>query len=290
MLSETTIITSFYPLTKSKYDIGKYRAWIQNFCKIPSAVVIFTDEVYALEIYQWRKEFLELTQIIVKPFDSFAMTCPSMMSLWMDQWQIDPEKHIHSPELYAIWALKQELVRIVLNTNRFQSRWFVWCDIGIQRYSGLQNYYMSFPSEVPRLCQAGRMTFLEVDTIPDSYVNDWKENKEMVYPVPSVTLGGGCIAGDADAWLEFGEAYKTMLKDFVLRKWFAGKDQIVFFAILMERKTKPFRLFHATPFSLNGQAIPGIEWMSFPPMLGGSIDAPLDTRFEPDSETVVYKG
>jgi len=245
-------------------------------------MVIFTSEVYALEIYQWRKDFLDITQIIVRPFDSFAMTCPSMMELWMEQWFIDPEKDIHSPELYAIWAMKQELVRIVLNTNKFQSKWFVWCDIGIQRYSALQDFYMNFPSEIPRLCEPSRMTFLEVDRIPDSYVNDWREKKEMVYPVPSVTLGGGCIAGDSDAWLEFGEAYKNMLKEFVLRGWFAGKDQIVFFTILMEQKTKPFRLFHARPFSVGGQVIPGIEWMSFPPMLGGAIDAHLDTRFEPD--------
>jgi hypothetical protein len=282
MLAETTIISAFYPLTKSKHDIGHYRAWIQNFCKIPKAMVIFTTEVYALEMYQWRKDFLDITQIIVRPFDSFAMTCPSMMELWMEQWFIDPEKNIHSPELYAVWAMKQELVRIVLNANKFQSKWFVWCDIGIQRYLGLQSFYMDFPSEIPRLCEPSRMTFLEVETIPDSYVNDWREKKEMVYPVPSVTLGGGCIAGDADAWLEFGEAYKNMLKEFVLRGWFAGKDQIVFFTILMEQKTKPFRLFHARPFSVGGQVIPGIEWMSFPPMLGGAIDAHLDTRFEPE--------
>ena len=280
MLSETTIVSAFYPLTKSKHDIGQYRAWIQNFCKIPKAMVIFTTEVYALEIHQWRKEFLSITRVIVRPFDSFAMTCASMMDLWMDQWFIDPEKNIHSPELYAIWAMKQEVVRIVLNANSFQSKWFVWCDIGIQRYTALQEYYMSFPSEVPRLCEPGRMTFLEVETIPESYVNDWKEKKEMAYPIPAVTLGAGCIVGDAEAWLEFGEAYKDMLKQFILRGWFAGKESDVFFAIFMERKTAPFRLFHARPFSVEGKVISGIQWMSFPPMLGGVIDAPLDTRFE----------
>lgn len=281
MLSETTLVSAFYPITDSKYSIGQYRAWIQNFCKIPKAMVIFTTEVYSLEIHEWRKEFLPLTQIIVRPFDSFAMTCPSMMDLWMDQWDLDPENHIHSPELYAVWALKQELVRIVINWNKFQSKWFVWCDIGIQRYSALQGFYMDFPSEVPRLCEAGRMTFLEVEKIPDSYVDSWREKKEMAYPVPPVTLGAGCIVGDAEAWLEFGEAYKEMLKEFVLRGWFAGKESTVFFAILMERKTRAFRLFHARPLSLKGQEeIPGIEWMSFPPILGGVIDAHLDTRFE----------
>jgi len=46
----------------------------------------------------------------------------------------------------------------------------------------------------------------------------------------------------------------------------------------MEKKTEPFRLFHARQFV----DIPGIEWLSFPVMLGGNLDAELDTRFEAD--------
>jgi hypothetical protein len=277
-LSDTTIITAFYPHQKSKYNIGKYRAWIQNFCMIPSAIVIFTTEIYALEIMQWRKNFLDITNVIVRPFDSFAMTCPSMMTFWQGQHLIDPENHLHSPELYATWALKQEFVRIAINKNIYQSKWFIWCDIGIQRFSSLQQFYMSFPSDVERLCIPGRMTFLEVESIPQSYVDDWNESKPMVYPTPDIAIGGGCIVGDSEAWNEFAEEYKNMLKEFAIRKWFAGNDQKVFFAILMEKKTKPFRLFHSKQFG--NKYIPGIEWMSFPVMLGGNLDAHLDTRFE----------
>jgi hypothetical protein len=244
-------------------------------------MVIFTTETYALEMYQWRREFLNRTKIIVRPFDTFAMSCPSMMAFWEKQWPIDPEKHIHNPELYAVWGMKQEFVRIIVNMNPFQSKWFVWCDMGVQRYSAMQQFYRTFPSDVGRLCKPGRMTFLEVNKIPDSFFNDWKESKPMMYPLPDVALGGTCIVGDAEAWLEFGQAYISMLQEFAVRGWFAGKDQTVFFAILMERKTKPFRLFHAKKFGPAPQ-IPGIDWMSFPVMLGGQIDASLDTRFEED--------
>jgi len=244
-------------------------------------MVIFTTEEYALEIYQWRKKFLDQTKVIARPFDSYAMTCAPMMSFWEKQYDLDPEKDIHNPELYAVWALKQEFVRIAVAANTFQSTWFVWCDIGIQRYSAMQPFYMTFPSEVGRLCPQGRLSFLEVSKIPETYVKDMEEEKPMMYPVPEVTLGGGCIVGDAQAWSEFGEAYKDMLKEFAVRGWFAGKDQIVYFTILMERKAK-FRLFHASHFGGNS-APPGIEWMSFPPILGGTTDATVDMRFEPDS-------
>jgi hypothetical protein len=277
-LDTTTIISAFYPLKSSRHSIGNYRAWIQNFCKIPSSMVIFTTEEYALEIYQWRRELLDKTHLIVKAFDTFAMTCPSMMRFWEKQVILDPKKE--TSELYAIWALKQEMVRIVVNQNRFQSKWFVWCDIGIQRYSKLHEFYVSFPSDVSRLCVPGRMSFLEVDKIPQKILDDWDESKPADYPFPDIAIGSGCIVGDADAWNEFGEVYKDMLKEFAMRGWFAGKETNVFFAILMEKKmSKPFRLFHAGTFGY--PIIPGIEWMCFPVMLGGNMDAELDTRFEP---------
>ena len=47
----------------------------------------------------------------------------------------------------------------------------------------------------------------------------------------------------------------------------------------MEKRIAPYRLFFARPFG--DPEIPGIEWMSFPVMLGGNLDAELDTRFEP---------
>lgn len=275
----TTVITAFYPLKKSRHPIGNYRAWIQNFCKIPSSLIIFTTEEYALEFYQWRRDLIENTHIIVRPFDSFAMTCASMIKFWEQQEFMDPEDG--SSEFYAICALKQEFVRIAINQNRFKSKWFVWCDIGIHRYYKLHNFYRSFPSDVERLCVPGRMTFLEVDKIPQKILDDWDESKPMEYPLPEIAIGSGCIVGDAESWLEFGEAYKNMLKEFALRGWFAGKETNIFFAILMEKKTKPFRLFHSGTFG--DPIIPGIEWMCFPVMLGGNMDAELDMRFEPSN-------
>lgn len=276
MLEDTTLVTAFYPQS----NITKMQVFIKSLCKLPRPLVIFTTEVYALELLQARKSFLKVTQVIVRPFESFAMTCPLMMSLWDGQWLLDPSPLKKEPESYALAAMKQELMRIVSNHNRFHSKWFVWCDPGLFRYSNLLPYSMSFPSEIQRLCVAGRMTFLEVSMIPDSYLLDREEEKPVEYPLPAIALGGDCIVGDAAAWQEFGEAYKEMLKEFVLRGWFAGKDTDVYFGMLMEKTVTPFRLFHATSFGQEHQVVEGIEWLSFAPMLAGTIDAPLDTRFE----------
>ena len=202
-----------------------------------------------------------------------------MLKFWKSQESFVPYGSNGSYELYAMWALKQEFVRIIINQNPFKSKWFIWCDAGIQRFSRLQMFYETFPSDVERICVPGRMNFLEVDKIPQSYVDRWKESKPLELPIPEISIGSGCIVGDKEAWSEFGEAYKNMLKEFALRGWFAGRETSVFFAILMEKKTNPFRLFFAKQFG--SEEIPGIEWLSFPVMLGGNLDAEVDTRFEP---------
>ena len=277
MSYETTVVTAYYPIDKAKHSKDHYRAWIQNFCRIPCAMVIFTTEVYMLEIYQWRKEFLDRTRVIVRPFESFAMTCPSMMGFWEKQHSLDPEKHLHCAELYAIWALKQECVRIIVNKNMFQSKWFIWCDIGIHRYSALDKFYMTFPNNVGIMCPEGHICLLEINKIPEKFIKDRDEGKPMDLldnRIPDAMIGGGCILGDAEAWLRFGDVYKDMLKEFAIQGRFAGKDQDIYFAIIMEKKMA-VRLFHCKNFSAD---IPGIDWMSFPPMLGGTLEAEVDIR------------
>jgi hypothetical protein len=270
-----TVVTAYYPLEKAKHSRASYNQWIQNFCEIPCSLVIYTCDETAEQIRSWRKD--KPTILVSRPFTSYRMTTPAMMNLWQRNHAIDPEKAIHSPELFATWALKQEVVRETISSNPFQSKWFVWCDIGIQREQHLQDFYMRFPSQVPQVCAEGRMAFLEVSKIPDVFVQAWKRRTPCPLPVPAVSLGGGCIAGDASAWMEFGTAYESMLREMDQRGEFVGKDQIVFFRMLIDHKmSMPYRLFFGQRFT----QLPHIEWMSFPVILGGKAPAVVDSRFE----------
>ncbi len=270
-----TVVTAFYPLQKSKHSIDKYNEWIKNFCKFNCNLVVFTTSEYASLIENLR--FPIDTRIIVKSFDSYAVTAPDMMRMWEKTYKIDPEAHIHSPELYAVWAMKQECVLLAIQDNPFDSTHFVWCDIGIQRYSVLNNMYNTFPSCVKQICDEGRLTFLEIVRIPDNYYLNWKNNIPLEYPLPLNALGGGCIAGDIEAWGNFCNAYISTLKELDSKNIFIGKDQGVFLTMLLNRKTrKPFKLILPVHFS----NISGIDWMSLPVILGGKADVKVDERFE----------
>jgi hypothetical protein len=225
----------------------------------------------------WRGPLMDRTVIVARPFDSYRMTTPAMMDMWRRHHLIDPERRIHSPELYAVWAMKQECVREAF--AMLDGPTYIWCDMGILRDARMLPYYMTFPNadvctdSVP----AGRLTFLEVNMIPDSFVERWRTQQPMVWPVPPVTLGGGCIAGDRKAWTEFGVAYEATLTEFDAAGRFNGKDQIIYFAMLMEHKTaQPYRLLAARRFAGGS----GDHWMCMPVILGGKDNGIIDQRFE----------
>jgi hypothetical protein len=275
---DPVVVTAFYPLTKSKHGVPKYVPWLKLFCLIPCRLVVYTDASMETLIREWRGTLMDRTVIVVRPFDSYRMTAPAMMEMWRRHHRIDPERAIHSPDLYAVWAMKQECVRDAFSI--MDGPMYIWCDMGIQREESQVSYYTTFPraDTCTALVPAGRITFLEVVTIPDMYVDRWRNAKGLVWPVPPKTLGGGCIAGDRAAWTEFGAAYEATLAEFDAAGRFNGKDQTVYFAMLMERKTaQPFRLIKARPFGANGS---GNFWMSMPVFLGGQEASEIDMRFE----------
>jgi hypothetical protein len=270
-----TIVTAFFPLERSKHGVRKYMEWIRNFCAIPRPMVIVTTPKLAPLFERIREGSGGATHVIARELTEFALASPARMEMWQRHWRMDPEAAIHNPELYVVWAIKQECVAAAIAANPFGHDWFVWCDIGIQRSPEMQRYYNTFPDAVTHQCVPGAIHFLEVVRIPDGLASRRGE-VPMPYPPPSITLGGGCIAGDRAAWAAFSAGYTAMLDRFIERGWFAGKDQIVYLAMLMER-VMPFRLFSAIRF---GDDARGDPWMSFPVILGGQAKANVDARFE----------
>jgi len=270
-----TVVSVFYPLGKSKHGVARYHEWLRLFCAIPCNLVVFTDEASSALIREARGE--RPTQLIIRPFDSWQMTSPAMMEMWRRHHSRDPEYRIHSPELYAVWALKQECVMDAIRMDPFHSEYFVWCDIGIQRNPSMQQWYNSFPNAhiCERLCSKGQMAFLEVDPIPDVFVEAWKQHKPLPESIPKVTLGGGCIVGNKAAWSEFSEGYVRTVHEFDQKNMFAGKDQIVYvYMLLMHVLAQPYILPAAVGFGDGGD-----RWMSFPVILAGRAHLLIDGRF-----------
>lgn len=203
MCSETTVITAFYRFEKSKHTYGEYLDWICNFFRFTtSPVVCYCENASVLRQFQVHPHvtFVELPFI-----GSYALTSPEWVERWSKQHEMDSEKDIHSPELYMVWALKQEFVARAIVANHYGSTHYVWCDIGCFRSP--QNFPdgCKFAERTPGIVQPGKTSILSIDH--------------------GTQYGGGVLAGDIDSWKTFSENFMETLEIFHKSGRFYGKDQ-----------------------------------------------------------------
>ena len=197
------LVTAYYPLNKSKHSLGHYNQWISLFFECVTCPVMF---FCSSDMYKHLKlKAKDNVQFVQREFDSFEIMSEPWKSRWETWHNVDPEKNIHSPELYAIWGAKQEFVREAMKL--VDTDIYVWCDAGCFRTRRLGNFkYTS------KYISPGKITCLDVMSLV-------KDRKPMI--------GGGVLAGDRQAWNIFSQNYLKELEQNI-----HGKDQIIYRRIL----------------------------------------------------------
>jgi hypothetical protein len=219
-----TVVTAFYSIP-SKFPSSTYFEWGQRFLTLESPIVFFTDSTIAPWIREKRGN--KPIHIVEIPFESLEMWI-AYQEKWKEQHAIDPEKRIHSPELYAIWAQKTTFVEQAIHLNPFQTDFFFWCDVGAFRRDMLHEIQETFPTTTH---------FLEDKLILQS-ISSLQESDKQVgedgIPGPRLTaewneprLVGGLWGGSKKACIRWSWAYKSMLQEYFRTNRFAGKDQMV---------------------------------------------------------------
>lgn len=189
------IVTAYYPLAKSKHSQQQYIEWIKLFFKSVSCdIICFCPREMEKPMNTLKNKN---TRIILREFNSLKMMSTSWLKIWRDFNKTDPELY-HSPELYAIWAAKQEFV--LEAAQIVKSDVYVWCDIGCFRKIRDGNFLQTKLYVSPR-----QITCLSIED----------------------TIGGGVLAGDIDAWNLFSKLYIDELS-----RNPHGKDQVIYKRIL----------------------------------------------------------
>jgi hypothetical protein len=190
------LVTAYYPLPGAKHPPHEYREWYTNFfTHVTCPVVCFCPKSMEEEFSQLKKQNVAL---VVREFDSWNMMSPAQMDIWKQFHTSDPEKGHHCPDLYAIWAAKQEFVLEAMKLT--DGEVFTWCDIGCFRTK--RNGSFEF---VERYYRPGKITCLSIC--------------EMI--------GGGVLMGDRTAWTQFSKLFLDELS-----KNPHGKDQVIYKRIL----------------------------------------------------------
>ncbi len=220
-----TLVTAYYEV-KSKHNHALYHQWGKTLLSLRCPIVIFVEPRHVEMIREWRGD--RPISIVQLPFEDLEMW-KQYKNQWKKQHEIDPERVIHSPELYAVWAMKTTFVEKAIHENPFHTDYFFWCDFGAFREASYPLYVLDyFP--MTRYFYSDRIIiqgvaplthgerFIKSDGLYGEPVTDiWNE----------VRLAGGLWGGGIKGCIRWHLAFKETLLAFFQKGRVAGKEQIV---------------------------------------------------------------
>jgi hypothetical protein len=240
--SKVTLVTAFFDLgARSKHKPAEYSAWLANFLPhVETPLVVFTT---ASMLGTLRGSRGARPSIYVT-YDSLWDVPPARhyRADFEKQHALDPEKHMHYPELYALWSSKVWFAFTAAAHNPFSSQYFMWIDAGVFRSKS----YSKWPS--PRkletaLNACGRDDCILLSDVSQSANSDethWGSNW-TVDPGPHQAfhgrdkleglrdqLQGAVFAGRGSAMVWWTLGYYSVMHDHVQHGVFAGKEQNIF--------------------------------------------------------------
>ena len=229
----TTIVTAYYEV-KSKHKPELFYQWGKTFLTLKSPIIIFVEPRHVEMIKLWRNHLP--IHIIPLPFNELEMWV-NHKEKWVNYHKVDPEYNYHSPELYAIWAMKTIFVKKAIECNPFHTDFFFWCDFGIFRETHSKEVIESFPMT--------KYLSNKQIIIQGIYPLSKKEKRMLqigrydmdFYQWDADRLGGGMWGGGINGCLRWDKAYQEMLGEYFNRGWFAGKDQSVFLSAYIKDPT-----------------------------------------------------
>ena len=263
-LADTTIVTAYYKLGElSKYSDRVYRRWNRNFFKLKDAMVIFTNLQTLPALKSLRRSTASCTLFVVQ---DLANTYTASLASWYKQHNLDPEKRIHSAELYIIWNEKSEWLGMVAEKNPFNSTHFFWADAGQFRsevsmrscvHSGVWIRHTSF---IP----PKKVLLLSIQSFKphELFLDD--SGKSLLFDSRIIRLGGGNFGGDRESSLLWRTRFYKKLQEYLAAGVFAGKDQPIMASVCVE--------FPSQCYMVEGKKVVETDdvWFALQPILSGA--------------------
>jgi Bacterial protein of unknown function (HtrL_YibB) len=225
----TTIITTYFALgNRSKHPEANYDLWMQNFLRITSPIIVYSTQESVPLILRYREERPIMIKVLE---DVWELPCGRFRHDYEGyQFTVDPENHIHYPELYVIWNSKTALVAEVAKENPFHSQYFIWADIGSFRDNRSRAL-----GQWPLESTVKELILTDPDRVLVGVVDD---NSTSTYameqgPLAADFVQGGFFGGTARAVRWFHRAFQKWHDIYLAKGFFVGKDQRIFNALVL---------------------------------------------------------
>ena len=262
--SEFTVVTAYYDIgDQSKYKEGSYVAWNARFFNLNDNMVIYTDIKSVASIAQARQNKKGCTIIVVQPVHESEIYG---LVDWTHERERDPEKYIHSIELYIIWNQKILWLEQVANVNPYHSSHFFWADSGQFRDQTFIDTYVTSGENWVKSADylpTCKMLFLSIEYFMRDELSYDDDHSTTPLTSDKVRLGGGNLGGDACAVRRFAYLFRSELRHYLRKKYFIGKDQPIYGSICTTWRDACFIVdAHKVPESQN-------PWFALQPVLHG---------------------
>ena len=228
-----TVVSAYYNM-KSRADQDTYKKRMRLFLEnIACHLVFFTDEPLVDFVKDCRKNFKDRT--IVMPINRTEWVSNIKFSdeMWDSQHERNPEKELHSKDLYKLWYEKKEFVLTAIELNPFDHDDFIWMDAGIIRDDDIiplikDNFPVANRIPLDRILLLNVNPFMAADEVrKNNVVGDFSRKDR---------IAAGIIAGHSNTWLKWTDIYDDTFTRYLEADMFVGKEQSIMSTIVLENK------------------------------------------------------
>ena len=231
------LVSAFFPLAKSKHSTEDYAGWLKKYLtKVTTHIYFFAPPEIESMIRELRGDLpMTLNTSFSSPFDIPPLR--DLRGRYEEMHELDLEKDIHSPELYAVWSSKTYFLGEGLRNskaNGFDFTWAFWNDAGSfrddQEFTAWPNRHRisDIFLEGSRLTgtRAKDLFFMPIWDSPGDNLKGWQEDDGPIQSRNSVSEGrsisssprnltrsdlsayvGSFFGGHGDAIAWWGKAY-----------------------------------------------------------------------------------
>jgi hypothetical protein len=226
--SPSTIVTAYFP-TKSKYPQSQYIDWMSTMLSLQDPMIIYTTPDMIPLIQNHRSHARNRTVLVPMTLDELPLVQQYPTEVWQAEWDKDPEKKRHaSYQVFWIWLSKSYFLLDATHRNPFESKYFLWSDIGCFR-NGKKDSISYWQDKTvmihTNLIPNDRMLFLAHHSPNPPLETVWWTNK--LGDKDHFYHSGTFMAGSLTTIPLFHAAVLETLAGFFTRGLFVGDDQTV---------------------------------------------------------------
>ncbi|CAF4450899.1 unnamed protein product, partial [Rotaria sp. Silwood2] len=145
-----------------------------------------------------------------------------LVSIFEQQYQIDPERSYHTVELYAVWCAKSFMLNRSVELNPFRTKYFLYMDGGAFRSPSYRFQQWPHETSVEAIMSNDRLLLGMVAPIPRRFCS--LKFKLVEGPIKLNLIEGGFIGGSARAIHWWTSVFYEIVNYYRSKNFFIAKD------------------------------------------------------------------